>query len=179
MPDNVMSEIQEHQGSTNPGLAKELAQDAAAAETQEAKKARLDLLSETLKHIEAQTLSGVAVLTPKDILLDLSDLQKAHPDRHFRWVNIKAPGNADRRRLNGYIRLPEADGGRQLGGEVAVFVTTQRIHQQHEAEIKKANKQRLNAHRAEVENAVEAVARELRDKYGLKIDSERILVDEE
>ena len=178
MPDQVMSEIQQHQG-TAAGAAKEAAQDAAAAATQTAKKANLDLLAETLKHIEAQTLSGAAVLTPKEILLDLSDLKAKHPDRHFRWVNIKAPGNADRRRLNGYIRLPENEGGRELGGEVAIFVTTQRRHEHHEADLKKHNKQRLQAHRAEVENAVEAVARELRDKYGLVVDTKRILVDEE
>lgn len=174
MPDNVMTEIQNLQGE-----AKEKAQDQAAANTDAAKRQRLELLTETLKHIEAQTLSGAAVLTPKDILLDLSDLQKQHPDKHFRWVNVRAPGNADRRRLNGYIRLPESEGGRELGGELAVFVTTQRLHEHHVAEIKKQNKQRLNAHRAEVENAVEAVARELRDKYGLKVDASRILVDEE
>lgn len=178
MPDNVMKEIQEHQGSA-AGAAKEAAQDAAAKSTQDAKKQNLDLLSETLRHIEAQTLSGAPTLTPKEVLLDLSDLKAKHPDRHFRWVNIKAPGNADRRRLDGFIRLPESEGGRELGGEVAIFVTTKRIHEHREAEIKKANKQRLNAHRAEVENAVEAVARELRDKYGLKIDADRILVDEE
>lgn len=178
MPDQVMKEIQQHQG-TPEGAAKEAAQDAAAAATQTAKKANLDLLAETLKHIEAQTLSGTAVLTPKEVLLDLSDLKAKHPDRHFRWVNIKAPGNADRRRLGGYIRLPESEGGRELGGEVAIFVTTQRIHEHAEAKIKADNKKRLQAHRAEVENAVEAVARELRDKYGLKIDAERILVDEE
>lgn len=178
MPDNVMTELQEHQGSS-AGAAKEAAQDAAAAATQEAKKANLDLLAQTLEHIEAQTLSGAAVLTPKEVLLDLSDLKAAHPDRHFRWVNIKAPGNADRRRLGGYIRLPESEGGRQLGGEIAVFVTTQRIFEHHEAKIKSDNKKRLQAHRAEVENAVEAVARELRDKYGLKVDADRILVDEE
>jgi hypothetical protein len=178
MPDKVMSEIQQHQGSSE-GAAKEAAQDAAKAQTQEAKKAHLDLLSETLKHIEAQTLSGTPDLTPKDLLLDLSELKAKHPDRAFRWVNIKAPGIADRRRLDGYIRLPEVDGGRELGGEVAIFVTTKRIHEHREAEIKKLNKQRLQAHRAEVENAVEAVARELRDKYGLKVSADRILVDEE
>ena len=178
MPDNVMTEIQQLQG-TAPGEAKEKAQDAAAKLTPEAKKANLDLLAETLKHIEAQTLSGAAVLTPKEILLDLSDLQAKHPDRAFRWVNIKAPGTADRRRLQGYIRLPESEGGRELGGEIAVFVTTQRIHEHMVEGIKKQNKQRLLAHRAEVENVVEAVARELRDKYGLKVDASRILVDEE
>lgn len=172
MADNVMTELQAHQ---DPKAAKEAEQHA----DQEQRKQKLDLLSETLKHIENQTLSGAPELTPKEVMLDISDLAAEHPDRHFRWVNIKAPGNADRRRLAGYIRLPEADGGRELGGELAIFVTTKRLHDHRVEEIKKMNKQRLQAHRAEVENAVEAVARELRDKYGLKLDADRILVDEE
>lgn len=138
----------------------------------------LDALSEALRKIEAQTLSGVAVLTPREVLLDLSDLQAKHPDRHFRWVNIQTPGTADRRRLDGYIRLPESEGGKELGREVAVFVTTKRVFEQREARIKKMNKDRLNAHKAEMENIAEGVVRELRDKYGLKLDLNRILVND-
>jgi hypothetical protein len=138
----------------------------------------LDALTEALRKIEAQTLSGVAVLTPREVLLDLSDLQAKHPDRHFRWVNIQTPGTADRRRLDGYIRLPESEGGKEMGREVAVFVTTKRIHEQREARVKKMNRERLNAHKAEMENVAEGVVRELRDRYGLKLDLNRILVND-
>jgi hypothetical protein len=160
-------------------MAAQKAQEGGAQKSQSEKKASLDALTAALQHIEAQQISGAAVLTPKEVLLDLSDLKAKHPDKHFRWVNIRAPGNADRRRLDGYLRLPESDGGKELGGELAVFVTTQRIHEHREAKIKQMNKDRLQAHKAEVERAVEAVAKELRDKYGLKIDPERILVNDE
>lgn len=139
----------------------------------------VDKLKQALDKIEAQTLSGAASLTPKELMLDLSDLKKAHPDKHFRWVNIKAPGVADRRRLDGYIRLPESEGGRVIGDEVAVFVTSQRIHEHRLAELKKANQARLSAHQADVERAVEGIVREARDKYGIKLDPKRILVNEE
>jgi len=144
------------------------------------KKMRMDNLTKALEHIEAQQVSGARNLTPKEVLLDLGDLKAAHPERHFRWVNIKSPGVAERRRLDGFIRLPESEGGRELGGgELAVFVTTQKIHEHKEAQIKQMNKDRLNAHKAEVESVVESVARELRDKYGLKVSVDRLLVDEQ
>lgn len=169
MPESVMSEVQQLQAAA----------EKTAPATGPEKKAHLDALSAALAHMEAQQLSGAPNLTPKEILLDLSDLQAKHPDRHFRWVNVKVPGVADRRRLDGYIRLPESDGGRELGGEIAVFVTTKRIHEKRVARNDKATKDRLRAHRAEVEVAAEAVVRELRDKYGLKVSLDRILVDEE
>lgn len=143
------------------------------------KKEALDAMTEALRKIEAQTLSGAAVLTPKEVLLDLSDLQAKHPDRHYRWVNIRAPGQADRRRNDGYLRLPESEGGKELGGEIAIFVTTKRVFESRVARIKEQNRLRLEAHRAEVEEVVESVVRELRDKYGMQLDSSRILVDEE
>jgi hypothetical protein len=187
MPENaqVMTEIQEHQkkpADTRPealaeaaGLAKETLDSAKAVEAKQV----LDNLEKALAHLEAQQLSGAPNLTPKDVLLDLSDLKAQHPDKVFRWVNIKAPGKADRRRLDGYIRLPESVGGRELGGEIAIFVTTRKVFEAREQRIKDLNKARLKAHRAEVERAVESIAKELRDKYGLKVDPSRILVDDE
>lgn len=178
MPDHVMTEIQNLQDPAKQeaeGLKKEAETSVKRAEA----KTTLEALEAALAKIEAQTLSGAPNLTPKDVLLDLSDLQAKHPDMHFRWANIRAPGKADRRRLDGYIRLPESEGGRELGGEVAVFVTSKKIYDARFQRVRDMNKARLNAHRAEVEQAVESVARELRDKYGLKVDTKRILVDEE
>lgn len=181
MPDNVMTEIQEHQ--KNPQTKEAEAAGLAAEDLKSKKQAEasesMRNLQKALDHLEAQHLSGTPDLTPKEVLLDLSDLQQKHPEMHFRFVNIKAPGKADRRRLDGYIRLPESEGGREVGGEVAVFVTSKKIFDMRVQRVKDLNKARLQAHRAEVEGAVEAIARELRDKYGLKIDAARILVDEE
>jgi len=180
MPDQVMTEI----ASVKPvdsAAAEKLGLDREAEASRKSAEAKQNLenLQKTLDHIEAQILGGAPNLTPKDVLLDLSDLVEKHPSMHFRWANIKAPGKADRRRLDGYIRLPVSEGGKELGGEIAVFVTSKRIFEAREQRVKDMNKARLKAHRAEVENAVEAIAKELRDKYGLVIDPKRILVDEE
>jgi hypothetical protein len=174
MPESTMKEMDAAAMAAAAGKA-----EGEGPKSSQEKKATLDALSAALQHIEAQTLSGAAVLTPKEILLDLSDLQAKHPDKHFRWVNIRAPGVADRRRLDGYLRLPESDGGKELGGELAVFVTTKRLHEHRVAQHQKTTEERLQAHRAEVERIADGVARELRDKYGIKVDPSRLFVNEE
>lgn len=168
MPEKVMSEMVAH-------TEKEQPKPPSAADA----KKQLDELSKALEHIEAQTLSGAPSLTPKELLLDLSDLKAKHPDKHFRWVNIKAPGVADRRRLDGYLRLPVSEGGRELGGELAVFVTSAKIYEHRVQQFKDMQERRLSAHRADVEKVADAIAKELRDKYGIKVDASRILVNEE
>src|SRR5215203_2047415 len=110
---------------------------AAAPQSATEKKQALDAMSAQLAHIEAQVLSGAPDLTPKDVLLDLSDLVAKNPHLHYRWVNIRAPGKADTRRTNGYLRLPADEGGREVGGELAIFVTTKRLHEHRVAQIKK------------------------------------------
>lgn len=175
MAEQVVKEMVEHTQKVDPAHAQEVGKQASAAE----KKANLDLITRTLNEIEAKTLSGAPTLTPKEVLLDLSDLKAKYPDKVVRWVNVRAPGVADRRRLDGYIRLPESDGGRELAGEVAVFITSQRLHDVRVEKIKKMNKDRLHAHKAEVENIAEGIVRELRDRYGLRVPIERLLVNEE
>lgn len=157
--------------------SKDSASQAQKASPSEAKR-QLEGISAALAHIEAQQLSGAASLTPKDVMLDLSDLKAKHPDKHFRWVNIKSPGAADLRRVNGYIRVPESEGGRQLGDELAIFVCTQANHDRVTAQHKRLNEARLSAHKADVEQLAEGIAKELRDKHGIKVDAERLLITE-
>lgn len=141
-------------------------------------KSNLDSLTKALNHLEAQQLSGAPTLTPKDVMLDLSDLKKQHPDKHFRWVNIKSPGAADMRRVNGYIRVPESEGGRQLGDELAIFACSQGNKDRQLANHKRLNEARLLAHKADVEKIADDIARELRDKHGIKVNAERLLITE-
>ncbi|HEY6022405.1 MAG TPA: hypothetical protein VIY48_21860 [Candidatus Paceibacterota bacterium] len=146
--------------------------------TQEQARQNLRSMSDALAHIEAQQLSGAPSLTPKEVMLDISDLKAQHPDKYFRWVNIKSPGNADVRRVNGFIRVPESEGGRQLGDELALFVCTAANRDRQLANFKRLNESRLQAHKADVEQLAEGIAKELRDKHGIKINAERLLITE-
>lgn len=165
-----MTEINKHQEATA---------EKAPPMSDTEKKQALDQMSQQLAHIEAQVLSGAPDLTPKDVLLDLSDLAAKNPHLHYRWVNIRAPGKADSRRTNGYLRLPADEGGREIGGELAIFVTTKRLHEHRVAQIKKLAKERLSMHRQEMQAAAEAISAEMRSKYGVHVPVDRLFIDEE
>lgn len=133
-------------------------------------------LREALDREERKTgTSGAVPLTPKQALLDASDLAKAQPDKHFRWLNT---GNAEvirLRRQEGYERVPESEGGRQVGG-LALFVQSAEKHSQRKEAEAKLHNERLSQHNREVEQAAETLARHLRDKHGLRIKTEDFLV---
>lgn len=152
-----------------PQQSETAASDAASPTT-------LKELQESLDRQERKTgPSGAVPLTPKQALLDASDLADAHPDRHYRWLNT---GNAEvirLRRQEGYERVPESEGGRQVGG-LGLFVQSAERHRERTEAEARLHKERLSQHNREVESAAETVARHLRDKHGLNIKAEDILV---
>lgn len=127
---------------------------------------------------EAKTVPGAPTLTPKQQMLDASEVEKRHPDKVIRWVNIRDPQKAESRRVEGYVRLSEAEGGRSLGNDLALMAIPRAQHEAKVKAIRKLNDERLNAHRREMESVAESVARQMRDRYGVQIDASRILVDE-
>lgn len=172
MPSTPMTEISELQKPS--GAPAEAASPPNAMD----KKVALDKMTEALQHIEAKLLSGAPDLTPKEVLLDLSELQAKNPHLHYRWVNIRAPGKADARRGNGWLRLPETEGGREIGGELAIFVTTTRLHEHRVEQIKKLAKERLKAHVEEMQSAAEAIAKQIRSEFGIEVDTKRLFINE-
>lgn len=131
-----------------------------------------------LRETEGKIVPGANVLTPRESMLDASDVQEKHPDKHLRWVNIRDRQKAESRRLEGYVRLPSDEGGRHLGDELALMGVPREVHERKVAAIKKANEERLNSHRDEMQAMAESVAKSLRDNYGIKVDASRILVDD-
>lgn len=121
--------------------------------------------------------SGAVPNTPKASLLSIGDLAERNPDKHFRWVNVGNKEKAELRRHGGYDRVPTAEGGKQVGN-LALFAMDRREYERRVAHLRKTNQQRLNAHKAEVEQLAENIARELRDRHGISVDAERILINE-
>lgn len=140
--------------------------------------ADLQAQKKVLDEVEARTVPGAPTLTPKQQMLDASDVEKRHPDKVIRWVNIRDPQKAESRRVEGYVRLSEAEGGRSLGNDLALMAIPRAAHEAKVQAIRKLNDERLNAHRREMESVAESVAKQMRDRYGVSIDASRILVDE-
>lgn len=139
-------------------------------------KATTEILKD-LSTLEAKTTYGAPVMAPKQLMMNASDVEAKHPDLKLRWVNIKDPQKAAARMLQGYRRLTAEEGGRQLGDEAALFGIPRRQYDAMVEHNRQLHEARLSAHKTEVQNAAEAVARQLRDQYGVKIDAERIFIN--
>lgn len=131
-----------------------------------------------LERQEAKTVPGAFSREPKQHLLDASDVQKRHPDKHIRWVNIKDPQKVESRQLEGYVRLTAEEGGRQVGGELALFAIPKAQYESRVAWQRQRNRELLTAHRGEMQKEAQKLERELRDQHGFDVGSKGILVDE-
>lgn len=133
---------------------------------------------QALRRQEEKEVPGLRIRTPRQRILDASEVQARHPDSHVRWVNIKDPEKAEARKEDGYRRLTSEEGGRQIGDQAALFAIPKEQAEQKKRDIKEENELRLNAHKAEMRRAAEQGARELRDGHGLSVSAERLLIDE-
>jgi len=148
--------------------------------TPEAPKKTTEDIMKELQQLERTTGgSGAIPLAPKQQMLDASAVEAKHPDLKLRWVNIKDPQRAAVQMMKGYRRLTAEEGGRAMGDELALFGISREKFDQMVAHNRRTHAARLTAHRTEMENIAEAVARQLRDQHGIKVSAERLLVNEE
>jgi hypothetical protein len=140
-------------------------------------KTAADVLKE-LKAVENKTIHGATVLTPKQMLLDVSDIEKAHPDKRVKWLNLRNTEKMESRKLEGYTRLGTEEGGKALGNEMATFVIPKELYEARVAANKRKTQERLDSHRDELSTTVEAVLRELRDRHGIKLDERKLMINE-
>lgn len=131
-----------------------------------------------LESVERTTgSSGAVPLTPKAKLLDAAEAESMHPGKRLRWVNVQNVEKTQLRQSEGYERLPVAEGGRQVGN-LALFALPRQEYDRRVADVARRNNERLSAHKNEVENMAESVARALRDNHGIRVDAERIIIRE-
>lgn len=133
-----------------------------------------------LKRQEELEVHGAPNNTPKQQILNQSELaaKLLSEGKSLRWVNIKDPNKAISRKAEGYVRLPESEGGVTLGDELALFVIPTQLKEQRLARQEKLQQTRLTAYKTEMEQLAESTARTLKDKYGISVDSSRLFSDE-
>lgn len=132
-------------------------------------------VKKTLDRVEATTGgTGAIPNTPKATLLDATSVQAKMPDKRIRWVNIADASKVTGRVTEGYERVPESEGGRQIGN-LALFRVPAEVHARKVRAIEEQNERRLHAHKAAVEQVAESVERTLRDKHGIRA---KVLIEE-
>lgn len=140
-------------------------------------------LAKALDRTEKTTgRSGAVSRTPKQRMYDIDKLRAAHPDKHYRYVSIEDDEKAQARLDDGYKPVSEEEcakyGVRVSLGTTRIMELPKEVADARRAEIDKRTRSRIKASKTEVRQEIEGVARELRDKHGLDIPVERLLVDE-
>lgn len=163
MESNHMSieDLKAKKAAEAQSLAVETSSPAAAKAQIEEMQAKLD------REERKNGSSGAIPLATKQTLLDGSDVAKKMPDKRLRWVNVSIAEKVQLRQNQGYTRVPASEGGRQVGN-LALFELPRDVYEERVKELQKRHQERLVAHKGEVEAEAEAVARVLRDKYGIR-----------
>lgn len=139
----------------------------------------VEKIQKQLASQEAKEVLGAPTRTPKGLLLDARDTQEAvGPDKHVRWLNLKDPNKVAARQLEGYVRVPESEGGKALGDEMATFAIDRKRYDARVAAQEAEGKRRLVAHKTDMERLAENTAKVLRDQYNIDVDPKRLFRDE-
>jgi hypothetical protein len=151
-------------------------------ETRASLKEQLKKIADKLNKLEDQKRSGVRERLPKARMLDATALEEKDKDHHYRYVNTDDPGGVQVMVDDGYQSVPAKEcEDAEVRAEVGELRLMRIPREQHEEEVarqKELAKSRLVAHKTEVRSAVEAVQRELRDRHGIDVPLDRLLVDE-
>lgn len=131
-----------------------------------------------LRRKEEKEVPGLRLRTPRQRLIDARETQAKNPDKHVRWVNIKDPEKAESRKEDGYTRLTSEEGGKQIGDQAALFAIPKEQAVEMDRAFREEHQARLDAHKAAMMRAAEEGAKALRDKAGLSVSAERLLIND-
>jgi hypothetical protein len=131
-----------------------------------------------LDRIEELNVPGLRVRTPRARMLDVSEVQKQHPDKHLRWVSTREEEKPESRKEEGYMRLTAEEGGRSIGKELVLMAIPKEKAQQRVRDQEEQNALLLDAHKVTMQREAEAGAKFLRDQAGLKVNAGDLLITE-
>lgn len=154
--------------------------DGTVVHTNELNRRKAMLLAQlkALQDLENKTVPGAAPLTPRQRMLDFSEVEAKDPDHHYRIINIRDKDKAAMRIQEGFVRVSEDQGGRPLGDELALMKIPMAKYQERVRSQLDLARFRETAHVQEMTAVAESIAKQMRDIYGIKIDASRILINE-
>ena len=129
-----------------------------------------------LERLEGTFEGGAVSLTPKERLLDARDVQEQHPDKHVRWLSLRNKEKMDARMEEGYAKLSEEEGGRQLGDSMALFAIPRELHEARVKRQEKMTRDRMGAVKELYGEVGARLAHELKRTHGLSDNQVRRLI---
>lgn len=142
----------------------------------------LEELKSKLERAEAKEVPGAPQMEPKGQMLDATEYEARHDDKYIRWCNTTNKEKMEQRRLDGFQPVSE-EAAKEAGvsAQLGEMRLMEQSRERHEARVKRqeqVNADRLKQHNRDVEAAAEAVAKQLRDRHGINVDTDRLLVRE-
>jgi hypothetical protein len=119
--------------------------------------------------------TGAVPNTSKQRMLDYGKEQAQHPNKRLRWLTLANKDKMESRKANGYEVLPVAEGGRQVGNLVLGAISREE-YERRVADMEKRDRELLSVHNRDIDAEAEAVAKFLRDKIGVDIRAEDIII---
>jgi hypothetical protein len=135
-------------------------------------RARLRAQIRELKERENATYSGANIRAPRGSILHAEEAIMKHPEYHYRFVNMNAPGKADNAKAIGYEKVTEEDGGKTLG-DLALFRTPLEKRASRVAGQEQQTKDDIKKVTEDLRGEVREMARFMRKK-GIDIDENRL-----
>jgi hypothetical protein len=158
-------------------LAKmEVAEEAARPVTNDERRAMTEAQRKYFEALEARRNGGGNVLVKKQTLLDTSELSAKNPDIHYRWANTSNREKMEQRVNEGYVTVPEEEGGRRLG-EMVLMAIPREVADARKAEYQRMTRERLGQFRKDMREAAAEMAYEAK-KRGLRIPDGGFLITE-
>lgn len=140
----------------------------------------LDAQLADLKHLEGLRQGGANPLTPMAEVMrrPIVEASEKNPDLHYRWIDESKEGRVAQVQQLGYVKISEAEGGKQLGKSALYGIPRER-HGELEAAKRMRTASRLRSYRTEVEEAADQVLEELNRQTGRNFKSRDHLISED
>lgn len=132
-----------------------------------------------LERLEGKFEGGAASLSPKEQLLNADEAKKQNPDSHVRWLSLRNTEKLDARMEEGYAKIPESEGGRQLGDSMALFRIPRQLSDARIKRQEEATRARAGAVKEVFTEIGQRLAHEMKRQLGLS-DSQvkRLIINE-
>lgn len=140
----------------------------------------LDAQLADLRHLEGLRTGGANAMTPMGEVMrrPIVEASAKNPDLHYRWIDESKEGRVAQVQQLGYVKISEADGGKQLGKSALYGIPRER-HGELEAAKRMRTASRLRSYRTEVEEAADKVLEEINRSTGRNFKSRDHLITEE
>lgn len=132
-----------------------------------------------LDGLEAKGVHGARVLLPKERMFDMTEWNAANPHLKGRFVPVDNKEKMEQRKAEGYVAVPDSEGGRRLGDSYVFMAIPRAAAETRVRRQEKQSRDQLAAFKDSFRETGERARHELKTRFGLsESQARRIIIDE-